>query len=249
MKNGYRWIKRWIRLWFFNHRLASLFSERKHILVVGDSHVNVIKHINRNGLGFKRYRFDHCSVGGATAQGVLNPGSKTDARKIFIERVQGTSKQIDLLFLLGEVDCGFVIWYYAEKFGNSVEDQLERSLKNYEQFLLEIKKMGFQKISVLSAPLPTIVDGQDWGDIAKKRTEVKATQLDRTNLTLKFNQGMKAVAMNNGFTYVDITEEMLDTNTGLIRSSFKHKNTNNHHLDDSRYSEAILRGLDAQLNR
>jgi hypothetical protein len=53
--------------------------------------------------------FDVCIVGGATAQGAVNPNSKTDALAIFQKKIKYTNAD-NILIMLGEVDCGYLIW-------------------------------------------------------------------------------------------------------------------------------------------
>lgn len=50
------------------------------ILCCGDSHTDVFDYCN---LKQNMFTFDVCVVGGATAQGAVNPNSKTNALNIF----------------------------------------------------------------------------------------------------------------------------------------------------------------------
>jgi hypothetical protein len=212
---------------------------RKHVLVIGDSHVKVVSKLMRSEAFNRFFMLDFCAVGGATAQGMINPNSKSDALNIFKERLKSARAFQHIVFQLGEVDCGFVIWYYAEKFNIEVGTQMQRSLSNYSNFLFEVKEMGFSNLHVLSAPLPTIEDGQDWGDIAKKRSEILTTKKERTNLTILYNSELKKICYNLGIQFIDHTSSMLDVESGLIRKDYVHKNPNNHHLDASAYGRIL----------
>lgn len=236
-------VKRRIRRYLFDWELYSKLRGRKHLLVIGDSHVNVFKAIIKNRKASDFFWIDYLSVGGATAQGILNPGSKTDARRIFTDRISKSKTFQYILVELGEVDCGFVIWYYAEKYGTSVEEQLDRSVNNYLTFLKEIQACGIRNLHVLSAPLPTIRDGQDWGEIAKKRAEVTAKQTERTKLTVRFNEAMSMYCRDNGIGYLDQTHDMLNKDTWLIFDHLLHIDKNDHHLNDIEYSELIVKSL------
>ena len=244
-----RKVKRAVKLFLFNSKAFSKLMRRNHLLVIGDSHVNVFKYLKQSHLLPKSVWIDYLTVGGATAQGVLNPGSKTDARRLFLERVNSAKKFQHLLVQLGEVDCGFVIWYYSEKLGSSVDAQLFRSSENYSTFLKELKSLGFNTVSVLSAPLPTIRDGQDWGDIAKKRSEVTAKQTDRTELTVRFNREMLAVCASQGINYIDHTSIMLNESTGIVRDEYLHHDKNDHHLNDETYAELIANSLETMFGK
>jgi O-antigen/teichoic acid export membrane protein len=211
-------------------------TNKQNAYVFGDSHAKIFSHINAIH-PFSKLYFDVTPVKGATAQGLVNPNSQTNSLQIFKNKINTiNNKQSILIFLLGEVDTGFVIWYRAQKYGDSVEVQLERSLANYISFLTETQKCGFQNIFVVSAPLPTIRDNQTWGDIANLRKEVTATQLERTELTLKYNSRLQDLCDTHGIKFVNFDEELLDSTTGLIKDVFLNKDRNNHHLDADQYS-------------
>lgn len=46
-------------------------------------------------------------------------------------------------------------------------------------------------IVLTGAILPTIKDSQNWGDIASKRKEIKATKKERASLTIEYNKRKK----------------------------------------------------------
>ena len=84
------------------------------ILVLGDSHSNVFN------LSKKDFLVEF--IGGATAQGSVNPNSKTNSLNIFTEKLKtlDLSKISNVIIMLGEVDCGFVIWYRHKKHNISI---------------------------------------------------------------------------------------------------------------------------------
>jgi hypothetical protein len=214
---------------------------KQNAYVFGDSHAKVFSHINAIH-PFSRLYFDVTPVKGATAQGLVNPNSQTNSLQIFRNKIDMiTDKKSILIFLLGEVDTGFVVWYRAQKYGESIDAQLDRSLTNYISFLTETQKRGFQNIFVVSAPLPTIRDNQTWGEIANLRKEVTATQLERTALTLKYNSRLQEQCDMHGLKFVNFDEELLDSNSGLLKDAFLNKDRNNHHLDPDRYSALCYR--------
>ena len=69
-----------------------------------------------------------------------------------------------VITLLGEVDTGFVIWYWAQKHSSSLAQSLKRAAKTYCRFIDKIAKK--HSVICLSAPLPTISDDNDWGGVA-----------------------------------------------------------------------------------
>src|SRR4051794_28247820 len=99
-----------------------MFNKR-NILVLGDSHAVVFRSKYIKAF-LPSYKFHVYSVPGATVSGLDNPNSKTNASNIFNEAIQNNSQINNVIFLLGEVDTGFVIWYRAQKYASKVEDML-----------------------------------------------------------------------------------------------------------------------------
>ena len=119
---------------------------RHRILVIGDSHAAIFRHIYWVFV-LKGAALRVVSVGGATASGVDNPNSTTQARWHFEDAL--SQQDFDaVLVSLGEVDTGFVIWYRSQKRGISVKESLEQTIQTYCEFLLELKKSN--QIAVVS---------------------------------------------------------------------------------------------------
>jgi len=212
---------------------------KKKYFVFGDSHTEVFQYINKKDL-LRFIEFEVTLVGGATAQGMRNPNSKTNALEIFSNKIYSLSKKSTLFFLLGEVDTGFVIWYRALKYQESVEVQLLESINHYIKFLEQIIRDGYKKIIVISAPLPTILDDQDWGEVANLRKTVKATLRERTDLTLEYNKILRQKVIDLGCDFLCTDEYLLNTSTGVIDDRFRNKDKNNHHLDLENYADVII---------
>jgi hypothetical protein len=177
-------------------------------------------------------------VRGATAQGLHNPNSKTDALKLFRDRCDAARSWQILVFSLGEVDCGFVIWYRAEKHGVSIESQVQHSLTGYRGLLARQIDLGFHTMA-LSVPLPTIGDGQDWGEVANARREVRAGQRDRTELTLDYNARLRSACEEVGAEFLDATTPTLDPATGLVRVEYLNEDPTDHHLHYERHAKLV----------
>ena len=121
---------------------------------------------------------DLTEVGGATALGMVNPNSRTNALQSFREVIGRVPQGRSLLFMLGEVDCGFLIWHRAARLGSSSQ-QFEESLHNYFGFLNSLLSEGRRSLVVSIVPPPTILDGQTWGEVANARSAVAASLADR----------------------------------------------------------------------
>ena len=84
---------------------------------------------------------DVVSVSGATAFGLANPNSRTEHVQNVQKHIQRLPRSRTLLFMLGEVDCGYLIWLRAQA-GASVEDEMNASLRNYTDFLQRLRDNG-----------------------------------------------------------------------------------------------------------
>ncbi len=210
----------------------------QEILVLGDSHTPIFNH----GLFKEKFPdlfFNVLTVIGATASGLENPNSKTKAYPIFREAInESTAKQV--IVMLGEVDTGFVIWYRAQKYQESVAAMMGKAIESYSRFLLELT-MSFEVVCI-SAPLPTIQDGNDWGDVANARREVTASQVKRTALTLDFNRIMQQFCAQNDIRYIMLDALSLGDG-GIVKAELLNNDCSDHHYDPEQYSRLLVEGL------
>jgi hypothetical protein len=229
--------RRFLRVLFetLAHRLG-----REPVLCLGDSHARVFHKVHVPGVWFHP-----CAVGGATASGVMNPNSASESLRIFTERLEAAPRSQTVLLLLGEVDCGFLMWHRAKRRGLDMDQQLSETLDAYAEFIGWVVSRGFRRVLVLSAPLPTIGASPQNppGAIAKLRADVTATLEERTQLTMRFNDALEGRSRDAGAIFIDATSEQLDPRTGVVATSFLNENPRNHHLAQGRYSELIARKL------
>ena len=101
-----------------------------HICVLGDSHSNVFNHCNCNTI-----KFDVKVVPGATAQGCVNPNSMTNALQIYESHIIQNKKYDKVLIMLGEVDCGYLVWVRSKRYNISVESQIDLCINNICDFI------------------------------------------------------------------------------------------------------------------
>ena len=217
---------------------------KKNILVIGDSHVQVFKYWLLDLL-FYNYKFHVKSVPGATASGLENPNSKTQAYSKFKAALEADDEYYKVVVNLGEVDTGFVIWYRAKKYKESVSNMYQKALDNYMNFINTVN-LKYDTI-VISTPLPTIEDNNDWGEIANLRSEVETTQIDRTKLTLKYNKSIEVFCNSNGINYVNLDYDSLGENK-IVKKTLKNKNSKDHHYDKFNYSMLIYKNLKKIIN-
>lgn len=222
--------------------IFSFLKLSKKIVCIGDSHTGVFHFINYNSW-FSGYFFKTLAVHGATASGIENPNSKTQAKTKFDTFLDSNTNTNSLvLFQLGEIDCGFVIWYRSYKYGETIDEQLNQTLDNYQSYILSAKSKANQ-IIVMSAILPTIQDGQDYGEVANLRKEVKASLKERTDLTLRFNKLMKKFCYEFNILFLDIENQLLDKNTNTVKKILLNDNPLDHHLSNQKLGPIILKEL------
>lgn len=245
----YYFILRYFIPWyrFLVFRLEDVIFYRRRRLVVnclGDSHTAVFKSYSIRGRGvLQDVRLRVTTVTGATAFGLSNPNSKTNAIKIFKRELNFIPKNQMLVLLLGEVDCGFLVWYRAAKYGTSVEVQMKESLRRYADLLKYASDKGLVKVAVFSVPPPTIGDGCQSGLVANQRKSITATQLQRTHMTQKYNAELKKIVFSFGFDFIDVSDELIDSDTGLVRPELKNNDASDHHLDSSLVAPIYASGL------
>lgn len=206
-------------------------------LVLGDSHAAVFEGLRLPVQGLADAQgFEVCSVGRATASGLENPNSATHARERFVQALAAQPCQ-DVVVLLGEVDTGFVIWHRAQTRGIPVLDSLDQTLCTYTGFLDELARS--RRVWVLSAPLPTIQDGQSWGEVANLRREVRASLFERTQLTLMFNNAVAEHARRNAMRHVNLDPHSIGGDR-LVRDALRSPDPLDHHYDRTAF-QALIR--------
>lgn len=219
----------------------------KNIIVCGDSHAGVFRFMNNKQ---KNIHFDVCEVGGATAQGMVNPNSKMNALSIFINKIKKSKKADKIIIMLGEVDCGFLIWVRSKRYNISVYKQIENSTENLFKFIEKIiNNFNYSKedIIVIGSVLPTIKDSTNKKYLNGARSEVDVSQKIRTDKTLEYNEILKTYCKKNGHHYIDITEETLDSNSNIIKDNFINNNPCDHHLDNEKTYSMWLNKLQSIL--
>lgn len=201
--------------------------------IVGDSHVSSFRHAGDIGLITRPCIYTE--IGGATAVGLRNPNtSRTNAIEHYKEALLPFQSGISPVIHLGEVDCGYLIWYRAKKFNEPIAIQMTQSQQAYFDFVDTLMDAGYREVVITGASLPTIRDGTDWGEIQNLRREVTASLLERTNLTIEYNKMLKEGAGVRDLKFIDIASELINNNTGVIDDFYRHPDPANHHLHPER---------------
>ena len=209
--------------------------KKKKVLVLGDSHTAIFSHNSLKQFFEPKYLLLVQTVGGATISDLSNPNSQTQALPIFTKSFETVDPDVTII-QLGEVDTGFLLWYQADKYEISINDMLQRCIENYKSFIRNCSgKLG---AVVVSAPLPTIKDNQDWGDVATARKDVKSSQHERTELTLRFNQAVKKFCIEHSIHFIDLDPESVGEN-GLVSDKLLNADPNDHHYNTCYYSSLL----------
>ncbi len=215
------------------------------VLTLGDSHGAVF----RDPLFAARFpdlAWETVVVPGATASGLENPNdSRTRAYPTFRRALDATAAR-RVVVTLGEVDTGFVIWYRAAKYRESVFAMLDRAVAAYTGFLAGIAAT-FDVLCV-SAALPTIPDDVHWGVVANQRREVRASQRARTALTLEFNRRVRDAALGLGVSHLLLDAASLGPD-GLVRPDLLNPDPRDHHYAPGRYAALIAESIGPFLRR
>lgn len=202
------------------------------ILCCGDSHTSVFNYCNSKQ---NEFVFDVCVVGGATAQGAVNPNSRTNALKIFSKKINSTCAD-KILIMLGEVDCGFVIWVRSKRYNISVDDQINISINNLFTFVDNIiasKNYTNKDIIICGSVLPTIKDSTNKKFLNGARAEVDVSQLERTKKTIEYNNMLKINCHKYGYNYIEIVNDIIGKDD-IVRDEFLNYNSADHHLDNEK---------------
>jgi hypothetical protein len=197
---------------------------------MGDSHIRYFTKAASYDLLYP-YETDRLEVGGATAVGMRNPNSKTDAIGKFRRWVADKDRASEIVLHLGEVDCGYVIWYRADRYREPVELQMAESLDAYFDFVDELRAEGFSRVIISGATLPTITDDDQVGEVVLARSAITATMVERTQLTLEYNRELAERAAGRGLPFVDISPDVLDPITGVVNTRLRNPQADDHHMN------------------
>jgi hypothetical protein len=197
----------------FNSIEHARSTGRAHVVAIGDCHLRVIGRAMQRPDApplMPHVWLDPCIVGGATARGLRNPSSASGAVPVFRRRVELAQPWQPLVFMLGEADTGFQLWYTRHTLGESIEAMYE-TIDTYIGFLREVHEQGFDKIFVLSVPFTP-------GHRRIRKVNFEVSQEDRTELGRQYNLEMERRA--DFYTYVDVTTPTLDPATGLVTEEY-----------------------------
>lgn len=230
-KDRLRQIKRSLRRLIRKIRTKLFMGSR--VLVLGDSHVGVFEYISDNDL-LSPHLLRTVMVTGATAYGLTKQDTSTHSYEIFASAIDRYKPVDVIVYMLGEVDCNVLYWLKAASQNQLPNNWISVGVMGVQKLVLEGKKLQPNARHVIcGAHVPTVPDEMAGLQEHPLRRQVIATLYARTQLVLDFNQELKQLSFELGCHYEDITEEVLDPLTKLVRSEFTVKGALDHHLNDA----------------
>ena len=220
-------------------------SGRRLLFCVGDSHSRVFDALSVDG-GLRHTVVDVHWVLGATALGLANPNSRTHALEQFRSALRHVPAEETLVVVLGEVDCGFLVWHRAQQRGTAVRDEAATSLARFTEFLESLLAEGRTSLVVALVPPPTVPDYRQWAGLDNARRHVTASLEERTALTREYNDRLRAWAAAHDVRVLDYEQDLLDPRTGLVDERFRNPDPLSHHLERAAFARVVagrLRGL------
>ncbi len=142
--------------------------------------------------------------------------------------------------LLGEVDCGFILWRRHERTGAPLDGLVEQAVEHYRGFVAAAKTLA--PVMVVSAPLPTLTDLTKIGDYAGQRRDITATRPERTALVRDLNGRCAEMARALDVRFVDLDPASLGLG-GEVSELLVGIDPRDHHYDAVVYAHLLQRAL------
>ena len=212
---------------------------KTRVLVLGDSHMRVFEHPFFI-MKMPRVAFDIVYVPGGTAYGLGNPNSATRTRNKFDAALM-RSRHDRVLVCLGEVDTAFLLWRKASKEKLEPGAVLKLSVARYCAFLKAVHAQ--KRLTVLSAPLPTVPDQRELQDADLDYRRAIAVPLKaRIRLTLEFNRQVARFCSRNGIDYISSDEAAL-AGGDVVRTDWLNRKRLDHHYARGPYARHLIQRL------
>jgi|GEM_PF-6201173 len=202
-------------------------SQRTTIHCFGDSETTLYE-----GLGdyFLHLDFHVARIPGATALGMVNPNSRTNALGIIQERLRFIPLDAFVLFNLGVVDTSLVIWWQRQELGLPISTQFEKSLLNYTSFILQAREQGRRNILVSNLTLEILKDEYRKGVTNNHRKDIQATCYQMHDLARKYNARLRVFCRDNDLIFIDFEEDSWDVQNLEVKAACRPHDPYDFHL-------------------
>ncbi len=178
-------------------------------------------------------------VSGASATGLDNPGSVTQARQRFDETIARLRPGAAVLVSLGEVDVGFLAFARAQVSDTAPIDHAELAFDRYTAYLSGHVLARGARLLVLSASPPTIEDYASWAGLENKRRLVTASRAERAALTDVWNRRLGAWCAAAGAAWLDLTPHVTIPGSLQVRPEWVNPDPFDQHLHPRRHAELL----------
>ncbi|MFL1455761.1 hypothetical protein ACJO5Y_15105 [Marinobacter sp. GN3S48] len=215
--------------------------KNKKVLILGDSHSQYFSYANF----FENHQVFFSTVYGATASGLYNERSKTNARDKFLFNLANINPELVIL-CLGEVDVGFLAWKKRSLNGEDIFSRLSKALLNIKKYALELAQ-SVEKVIVLSVPLPTVQDGVDRSlsvpDNRVQRESVYASYKERIGATKLFNEQMDYVlASIENVRFINLDPLIMNAQ-GRLKPEILKRDPSDHHYNPIGFCSVLEKNL------
>lgn len=208
---------------------------REPLLALGDSHLRPLAAVRRGGL-LPRTVITDVVVSGASATGIANEHSETQAMRRFVAATDRVGRDVRVLTSLGEVDVGFLVHVRADRMGGTPEDHADIAFDRYTAFLSERILGRGVRLLVLSATPPTVLDYASWGDRENQRRLLTARWEERAETTRRWNERLGRWCSETGADWLDLTPHVTEPGSMRVRPEWLHPDGNDQHLNPARHA-------------
>ncbi|WP_460604859.1 hypothetical protein [Jatrophihabitans fulvus] len=212
---------------------VAALTGRRLLVAVGDSHIEPLRDLHDTGaLPKTRVRVE--SVGGATASGIANPNSRTQARPRFERALTLTTRRYSVLACLGEVDAGFLVFA-----GGDPKQRCDAALAKYFTFLDEWVLQRGRTLLVVTVVPPLVEDYATWKGLQGQRRKVDASWQQRSDITRYWNGELERWCAQHDVPLLDLWSRVTDPATGRVLSEYVNDDPRDHHLHRRRHAEQL----------
>lgn len=207
---------------------------RRTLICIGDSHAEAMWLVREQRM-LPKTRVEVVAVGGATASGVQNPNSRTNALGRFRPWLDELNPRLTVLACLGEVDAGFLVF---ARDGDPA-DNTTRAVDRYTEFLQrEVVDRGARLIVVTVIP-PIIEDYSTWAGPRGQKRDIDATWQQRRETTDLFNTNLQKWATLADVSVINLDNTVRDVHSGRVLIPFRHPDPDDHHLNPDLHAELL----------
>lgn len=228
------------------------------VLAVGDSHTQYFQLSNQVVVSYAPVRGINCATKAVSAASVTGIGKQSSTLNVAsdVPKWIASFHPDFLVFNLGQVDIELGLPYreYVKKDGIPAQEHMQSFIESYLSFL---DRIDFPKhrIVVKGINLPVLcydrlkaikyinrivtdrfTDSQEdkaqQASILANLRENYPSDIVRTDLAFLFNEMLQSAVTKAGYSYFDINADLVDEETGLIKSEFVPAGFD-HHLIDS----------------